>query len=217
MPELNPHTAKCPNLTLQTASSLAGSISCWFASPFSDTARGNMLRGHHICRLINQLTAVLQQLAASPSSSAAAAVAPGDDSVTVDAACRLALFFPQGDLLTLTQVALSCVQPDSHPDSSIEGYRLSQVAKVGLHLAEALIKIWTEQKGGDVAVEGGHRNAGRKGDERDQGTGAVWVDVAKGLLGTALRCGRAQGSGPEIGPDALLLKMLRSSPASFDG
>ena len=159
------------------------------------------------------MTALVQQLATSPPSStatAAAAAAHGDESVT--AACRLALFFPLGNLLTLTQTALRRVQPNSHPTSSIEACRQSQVTKLGLHLAEALIRIWTEQKDEGVAIEEPHKHAIDQ-EERDQGEGAAWDDVVKGLLRMALDSGKAAGSGPEISPDALLLKMLRSRTA----
>lgn len=172
------------------------------------------------CRLINELTAVLQQTAPSVPISAAtapAASAHSDASVTLEAACCLALFFPQRHLLTLTQTTLSCVQPaESHPDSSTEASRQSQVAKLGTHLAGALIRRWTEQKNEGVAVEEPHSHAAHREEEWGQGQEAAWGDIVKGLLRTALSGGRAASGSPELSADGLLLKTLCIHTAPLD-
>ena len=173
---------------------------------------------HFVCRLIDQLTAILEPVASStapPAVAAAAAAAEASahdaETAAVAAASRLATFFPQTHLLRLTQTALSCVQPDSHPDISTEGSRQGHIATLGLDLAEALIGIWTEKEGGSVASKDLHRDTGQEEEDWDQGGRAVWGNIVTGLLRMALSRGATTGA------DELLLKALRkSNTASLD-
>ena len=154
---------------------------------------------------MSQMTAVLDQMSSSTTAASAAATAASDTVLAaVAAASRLAIFFPQTDLLTLTQTALSCVVLESGSDFSIG--KQSCIAKLGLGLAEALISTWTEQKDGEL-----QRGTVSEGEDWDEGSGAAWSDIIKGLLTMALVCRAAGGSGTETEADVLLLKALRKN------
>lgn len=162
------------------------------------------------CRLISQLTAILDQVS---SSTAAAAVAVSDiELAAVAAASRLAIFFPQTHLLTLSQTALSCNEPEAASDSSIESSNQSCMVKLGLDLAEALITTWTEKTDEEL-----HRGTVPEGEDWDKGSGAAWSHIIKGLLRLALVRGAAASSSAETEVDVLLLKALQTNHAlAFD-
>ena len=150
---------------------------------------------------MSQMTAVLDQVSSSTAAAPApaAAVAASDTGLAaVAAASRLAIFFPQTHLLTLTQTVLSCHLPDPSSDSSI-----GCMAKLGLGLAEALISTWTEQKDWEL-----QRSTVPEGADWDDGSGAAWSDIIKGLLRMTLV---SASSSTETEADVLLLTALRQN------
>lgn len=144
----------------------------------------------------------------SSSTAAAAIVASDIELAAVAAASRLAIFFPQAHLLTLSQTALGCNEPEAALAFSLEGRNQSCIVKLGLDLAEALINTWTEKKDEEV-----HRGKAPNGEDWDEGSGAAWSHTIKGLLRLALVCGATDSSSIQTKVDVLLLKALQKDHA----
>lgn len=159
-----------------------------------------------VCRLISQLTAVLDQVSSPTAAASAAAVAASDTELAAVAAAasHLAIFFPQTRLLTLSQIALSCIELEPVSDSSRGGSKQGCIAKLGLDLVEALITSWTQKKDGQL-------QRGSYLDEEDwnERSVAAWSDIIKGLIRMALMRGAAASNSAETAADVLLLKALR--------
>ena len=167
--------------------------------------------GCSVCRLISQLTAVMDQVSSSKAAASAAAVAASDTELAAVAAAasRLAIFFPQTHLLTLGQIPLSCIELEPASDSSIRASKQSCIARLGLDLAEALITTWTQKKDGLL-------QRGSYLDEEDwnERSVAAWSDIIKGLIRMALMRGAAASNSAETAADVLLLKALRKHHSS---
>lgn len=164
--------------------------------------------GCFVCRLISRLTAVLDQVLPPTAAASAAAVTASDAELAAVAAAasHLAIFFPQTHLLTLGQIALSCIELEPVSDSSIRASTQSCIAKLGLDLAEALIATWTPKQ-----LQRGSYLEEEDWNERNV---AARSDIIKGLIRMALMRGAAASSSAETAADVLLLKALRKHHSS---
>ena len=146
-------------------------------------------------------------MSSSTAAGSAAAVAASDTELAaVAAASRLAIFFLQTNLLTLSQTAFSCTETEAASDSNIGASKQSCIAKVGLDLAEALITTWTEESDGQL-----QRGTVPEAENCDEGSAAAWSDTVKGLFRMALMPGAAGSSSAETKAGVLLLKALQQN------